>query len=248
MLKIKKLKKRPYAFYATVLSLTFLSEMSVANMSVYPMELNVDSSGTAQITVASKSDDIQFIRVKQKKILNPGTPQEKEIDVPAWQEGGIIVTPEKFALAAGAMRVVRLVSLAPPSKESTWRVYFEGVKQPDDIISTPEKRGADVAKLGVNIIWGALVHLAPNKEEVSLQLNLRHGTLKNTGTLRVPLKEIGICDEKDNCRWLKEEATIYPDTERKLQSLSNARSFKYKFRYFNWLQKTTDEAELPVVQ
>ena len=63
-------------------------------MSVYPMELNVNSSGTAQIRVASKSDDIQFIRVRQKKILNPGTPQEKEVEMAAWKDGGVVVTPE----------------------------------------------------------------------------------------------------------------------------------------------------------
>lgn len=190
MLKFKFVKKRPYAFYALVLSLSFFSEISVANMSVYPMELNVDSSGTAQITVASKSDDIQFIRVKQKKILNPGTPLEKEIDVPAWQEGGIVVTPEKFALSAGAMRVVRLVSLVPPSKESTWRIYFEGVNQPDSIALREQGHSAALAKIGVNIIWGALVHIAPAENHISLALDRTHGSLINKGTLRVPLRKV----------------------------------------------------------
>ena len=133
------------AFYVAALSLPFFSEMAMANMSVYPMELNVDSSGAAQIKVASKTDDIQFIRVRQKKILNPGTAQEKEIDVASWKEGGVVVTPEKFALAAGAMRVVRLVSLTPPEKETTWRVYFEGVKQPDSII--PGKAESPAARM-----------------------------------------------------------------------------------------------------
>jgi len=248
MLKFKFVKKRPYTFYALVLSLSFFSEISVANMTVYPMELNVDSSGTAQITVASKSDDIQFIRVKQKKILNPGTAQEKEIDVPAWQEGGIVVTPEKFALSAGAMRVVRLVSLVPPSKESTWRIYFQGVNQPDSITLKEQGHSAALAKIGVNVIWGALVHIAPAENHISLALDRTHGSLINKGTLRVPLKEIGICDEKDKCRWLKEEATIYPETERKLKTFSQSQGITYKFRYFNWINKTTEEAELPVVE
>lgn len=247
MLKIKKVKK-PYAFYAVVLSMTFFSEISLANMNVYPMEVNVNASGSAQITVTSKSDDIQFIRVKQKKILNPGTSQEREIDFPAWQEGGVVVTPEKFALAAGAVRVVRLVSLTPPSKESTWRVYFEGVRQPDSIIPGTQDHSSGIAKLGVNVIWGALVHLAPEKEKISLRFDPLHMTLKNEGTLRVPLKEIAVCDAKEICRWFKEDATIYPDTERKLKSFSQARGQKYKFRYFNWVNKTDGEADLPVVQ
>lgn len=248
MLKLKFIKKKPYVFYAIVLSLSFFSEISVANMSVYPMELNVDGSGTAQISVASKSDDIQFIRVKQKKILNPGTAQEKEIDVASWKEGGVVVTPEKFALAAGAMRVVRLVSLAPPEKETTWRVYFEGVKQPDSIIPSKAESPAATARLGVNVIWGALIHLAPEKSVVSLTIDPLRGTLKNNSTLRVPLREIGVCDADSSCRWIKEDATIYPDTERKLKTLTKVQGQKYKFRYFNWLNKSAEEADLPVVQ
>jgi hypothetical protein len=75
---------RTSAFYVAALSLSFFSEMTMANMSVYPMELNVDSSGAAQIKVASKTDDIQFIRVRQKKILNPGTPRKKRL---TWHRG-----------------------------------------------------------------------------------------------------------------------------------------------------------------
>lgn len=236
------------AFYVVALSLPFFSEMTMANMSVYPMELNVDRSGAAQIKVASKTDDIQFIRVRQKKILNPGTAQEKEIDVASWKEGGVVVTPEKFALAAGAMRVVRLVSLTPPEKETTWRVYFEGVKQPDSIIPGRAETQAATATLGVNVIWGALVHLAPEKSVVSLSIDPLKGTLKNSGTLRVPLKEIGMCNADASCKWIKEDATIYPDTERKLKTLTNIHSQKYKFRYFNWVNKTAEEADLPVVQ
>ncbi|MGR7259705.1 fimbrial protein [Klebsiella aerogenes] len=247
-MKVKNRANKSTALYLAALSMSFFAEMTQANMSVYPMELNVDSSGTAQIRVASKSDDIQFIRVRQKKILNPGTPQEKEVEMAAWKDGGVVVTPEKFALAAGALRIVRLVSLTPPEKESTWRVYFEGVKQPDSILPVQSSGTPASAKLGVNVIWGALVHLAPEKPVVSLRINPASGTLKNDGTLRVPLKEIGVCDTSDKCRWFKEDATIYPDTERKLKVLTQVRGQKYKFRYFNWINKTAEEADLPVVQ
>ncbi|WP_042287967.1 fimbrial protein [Citrobacter sedlakii] len=237
---------RTHTLCAFALTLSFIPEMTMANMSVYPMELNVDQSGTAQIKVASKSDDIQFIRVTQKKILNPGTPQEKEADVAAWQQEGLVVTPDKFALAAGSVRVIRLVSLMPSSKETTWRVYFEGVKQPESLLPG-ESTAAAAAKLGVNVIWGALVHLAPEENRVSLQFNPRSGEVINDGTLRVPLKEIGICQSDSQCRWIKEDATIYPDTQRPLKALSTARGHQYKFRYFNWLNKSSEEADLPVV-
>lgn len=226
-MKQKNSVNKTTAFYIAALSLPFFSEMALANMSVYPMELNVDKSGAAQIKVASKTDDIQFIRVRQKKILNPGTPLEKEIDVASWKEGGVVVTPEK---------------------ETTWRVYFEGVKQPDSIIPGKAESPAATARLGVNVIWGALIHLAPEKSVVSLTIDPLRGTLKNNGTLRVPLREIGVCDADSSCRWIKEDATIYPDTERKLKTLTKVQGQKYKFRYFNWLNKSAEEADLPVVQ
>ena len=117
------------------------------------MELNVDKSGAAQIKVASKTDDIQFIRVRQKKILNPGTPQEKEIDVASWKEGGVVVTPEKFR-PCGRRNARGSPGIAcTTGKETTWRVYFEGVKQPDSIIPGKAESPAATARLGVNVIW-----------------------------------------------------------------------------------------------
>ena len=63
------------------------------------------------------------------------------------------------------------------------------------------------------------------------------------------VKEItAICDANSSCKWIKEDATIYPDTERKLKMLTTFLGQKYKFRYFNWMNKTAEEADLPVVQ
>ncbi|MBN5310971.1 fimbrial protein [Serratia marcescens] len=224
------------------------SNLALANMSVYPMELGVDASGTAIIKVASKSDDIQFVRVTQKRIINPGTPQEKEVEIASWKKDGLIVTPAKFALAAGSMRVVRLVSLSSPTTESTWRVYFEGVKQPDVFLSGENKTRSAEAKLGVNVIWGALVHIAPENPVVSLEINPALGEIINKGNVRIPLKEIGFCRANASCKWIKEDATVYPGTQRKLKSLSAKSGATYKFRYFNWLSKTSEEADLPVAK
>ncbi len=233
---------------ALLLLFSLFSNVALANMSVYPMELGVDASGTAIIKVASKSDDIQFVRVTQKRIINPGTPHEKEVEIASWKKDGLIVTPAKFALAAGSMRVVRLVSLSPPTTESTWRVYFEGVKQPDVLSSGENKTRSAEAKLGVNVIWGALVHIAPEQPRVSLEINPELGGIINKGNVRVTLKAIGFCHANASCKWIKEDATVYPGTQRKLKSLSENSGATYKFRYFNWLSKTSEEAELPVTK
>lgn len=220
---------------------------AIGNMTVYPMELNIDSAGAAQINVTSKSDDIQFIKVSQKKILSPGTPEENEVDIQAWKDGGIVTTPAKFVLAAGTNRKVRLVSLMAPEKETTWRVYFEGVKQPENFTPGAEPKSQAMAQLGVNIVWGALVHLAPKSPVISLSISQQSGELVNSGTLRVPMREIGICQSANQCRWVKEESTIYPDTRRKLKTLKMEPGATYKIRYFNWLKKAAEVADVPVV-
>lgn len=247
MFKVNVLPRNVINFL--VATLLFLSGTVSANMTVYPMELNVDSSGAAQIKIASKSDDIQFVRVTTKKVINPGTPEEKEIDIESWKGEGLVATPAKFALAAGTLRVVRLVVLNAPEKESTWRVYFEGVKQLDNLLheDNGKKNTAASAQLGVNIVWGALVHVAPKNPQIAVRIDTQKGQLINNGTQRIPLKEIGVCLTQDECQWTKELATLYPDTQRTLKSLKIKTGAKYKVRYFNWLNKTTEETDVPAV-
>jgi hypothetical protein len=96
--KQKNSVNKTTAFYIAALSLPFFSEMAMANMSVYPMELNVDKSGAAQIKVASKTDDIQFIRVRQKKILNPGTPRKKRLMWPRGKKVALLSRPKNLPL------------------------------------------------------------------------------------------------------------------------------------------------------
>jgi hypothetical protein len=84
------------AFYVAALSLPFFSEMAMANMSVYPMELNVDKSGAAQIKVASKTDDIQFIRVRQRKFLIPARPRKKRLMWPRGKKAALLSRPKNL--------------------------------------------------------------------------------------------------------------------------------------------------------
>jgi hypothetical protein len=243
--KQKNSVNKTTAPFIAALSLPFFSEMALANMSVYPMELNVDKSGAAQIKVASKTDDIQFIRVRQKKILNPGTPWKKRL---MWPRGKKVALLSRRKNSPCGRRNARgSWYRLPPEKETTWRVYFEGVKQPDSIIPARQKALRD-GKTGRQCDLGRPDPSRTGKSVVSLTIDPLRGTLKNNGTLRVPLRKIGICDADSSCRWIKEDATIYPDTERKLKTLTKVQGQKYKFRYFNWLNKSAEEADLPVVQ
>ncbi|WP_338501847.1 hypothetical protein VRB18_20050 [Erwinia aphidicola] len=118
--------------------------------------------------------------------------------------GQIIVTPQKIALAAGGERVVRIVSMTPPEKETTWRVYFEGVSETVfNAYSDEKSQAGKAAQVGVNIIWGALVHVAPRKARASLRYIPSTGNILNDGTLRIPVTEVGVCSPGGECRWEK---------------------------------------------
>ncbi|MDX7626798.1 fimbrial protein, partial [Enterobacter bugandensis] len=77
----------------------------LAAMSVYPMEVSVDTKGTSQIKLISKSDEVQFVKITLKKIMNPGTSSEKEVIADESNADEVAVVPAKIALAAGTERV-----------------------------------------------------------------------------------------------------------------------------------------------
>lgn len=234
------------------LSIVFLGVIAGpvnAAMYVYPMEASLGESGASQIRVISQDNDVQFVMIKLKKIVNPGTNKENEIDSDMSDAAQLIVTPQKIALAAGGERVVRLVSVNPPQKETTWRVYFEGVNEAAyNFTSGPEGKAPGDAQVGVNIIWGVLVHVAPQKAVAGVEYNSTSGKVTNTGTIRIQVKEIGTCRSASDCTWKKKELTLYPDSELAIPGVTFKPGNLYKIKYFNWIKNTEEVMELPVLQ
>lgn len=218
-------------------------------MMVYPMETEVGKNGAAQIKALSQSDEVQFIKISLKKIINPGTPNEKEIHADISAGESLVVTPQKLALTAGGERIVRLVSLAFPEKETTWRVYFESVSENTFNKANNEKNSENrTAEVGVSIVWGALVHVAPAESIVSLKYNPGSAEVINEGTIRLPLRELAICNTTGECSWKKETSTVYPGTTIRLAGMRFSSEIKYRVKYYNWLKNATEEIELPANQ
>jgi P pilus assembly chaperone PapD len=222
-----------------------LSASALANMSIYPMSVELGETGATQIRVMSQSDAVQFVKVTEKQIINPGTPQEKEVSVAGFAKNSLVITPQKLAISAGSQRLVRLVAVELPEKETTWRVYFEGVPELEDGTAASEPQTTST-KVGISLVWGALVHVAPKNVVASLRLDAQRGLVINDGTLRMPLREVGVCDLAGACQWKKETATIYPGTELKVPSLIAQPGKKYKARFYHWLKKAVEEIDLPI--
>ncbi|MBU9844766.1 fimbrial protein [Rahnella ecdela] len=220
-----------------------------AGMTVYPMETAVGETGSAQIRVMSQDDKVQFIRITVKKITEPGTKNEKEIPAGVADQSALVVTPQKLALTPGGERIVRLVSLFPPTKEATWRVYFESVSEEvfdgHSQTSEPVHSSADV---GVSVVWGALIHVAPVNPWVSLKYKPASDVIINEGTVRVPIKEIATCNSGNNCVWKTLKATIYPSTEVHLPKMILTAGKTYRIKYFDWIKNSNQEIELPATQ
>ncbi|MGX8942514.1 hypothetical protein ACWWJF_22320 [Symbiopectobacterium sp. Eva_TO] len=88
-----------------------------AEVDIYPIEVGIGNKGASQIQVFSRSDKVSFVRVTEK-IINPGTPLEKEISANMTSDGALVITPQKLAVSPGGQRLVRLVAVNLPEKET----------------------------------------------------------------------------------------------------------------------------------
>ncbi|MTD28097.1 fimbrial protein [Erwinia sorbitola] len=240
--------KRVYFFLVCFMTFPFISIEANSAMFIYPMEVAIGKNGASQIKIISQDDSIQFIKVSLKKVVEPGTKQEHELPVEADDSTALILTPQKIALSAGSERIVRLVSVIPPKKESTWRAYFESVNEDNFLSSASEGEEKNIASIGVNIIWGALIHVAPEVVIPSLKINADDGQVINDGTVRIPVKEWGECGLDGQCQWKKKIVTIYPDTGIYLPGMKFSADKKYRVKYINWLTKKMEELPLSVMQ
>lgn len=199
------------AFLTLVLG---LSMPAAANMVVYPMTstIGAEQDGIGQIQLHSKSDKVQYIKVSVTRIQRPGTPDEHESPLSPADSQGIVVSPQRTVLAPGASRTVRIIAQAIPTEETVYRVYFEPVAAPDLEDETFSDQGVQ-PRIGVNLIWGALVRLLPDERRTSISLQQNGGALRNDGTLRVGVLQVGRCadtkGEKD-CIWNDVNRSLYP--------------------------------------
>lgn len=207
-------KKFARLLFLLLIIMNFFSvPAALANMSVYPMEVTLNSQGAAQVQTLSQSGEPQFIKVSIKRIDRPATQFEKETLIEDAVSRSLIATPDKFALASGSQRIIRLISLQPPEKETAWRVYFEAVGAPEELKDNTGQENKISNQLGINLVWGVLVHIPPQHAVLSL-IPLSSGEVKNNGTVRIAIREVAFCLQKNSsssCPWKQEHATIYPD-------------------------------------
>ncbi|WP_329842957.1 pilus assembly protein [Stenotrophomonas hibiscicola] len=159
-----------------------------ANLTVHPMRTSVDAKRGTQIRVYSQSAQPQYIQASLRRIVNPADADEREVEVEPG-DAAIAVTPAKFALSGAGNRLIRVIPLQPVEREAAYRVYFEGVSEPEG--ATADAKEAAEAKVGFNLVWGALVNVLP--ADGTVLPRLQGDTLRNDGTLRLGITSISDC-------------------------------------------------------
>lgn len=199
-----------------LLTLVLGSSMpATANMVVYPMTstIGAEQEGIGQIQLHSKSDKVQYIKVSVTRIQRPGTPDEHESPLSPADTQGIVVSPQRTVLAPGASRTVRIIAQAIPSEETVYRVYFEPVTAPADLAMEDDNAPGMQPKIGVNLIWGALVRLLPDERQMRVGLQQSGDALRNDGNVRIGVLQVGHCTDTKNekdCVWNDVNRSLYP--------------------------------------
>lgn len=195
------------AFTLLVLGVVAAPAPAYANLSVHPMRLAVQDKRSGQIRVYSQTPKVQYVQVKVQKVLNPATPEERQVDISPGALEGIAVTPGKFVLGGGGNRLVRVIPLAGVTEEAAYRVYFEGVRPPSET-SAEEDAGEPSANVGVSLVWGALVHLIPPQPVPDMRVEGQ--SLHNTGNVRLGVTQVKACDASNACTAHALEKSVYP--------------------------------------
>ncbi|MDA8502716.1 fimbria/pilus periplasmic chaperone [Citrobacter sp. Awk 2] len=226
-----------------VVLLACFSQLSYANMSVYPMSVDMNEQGEGSVRVISRTNEIQYIKSTVLSVSGRNTPQEKETEINIGDPHAIVVMPPKFALPAGANKMVRLVSMEPVQTETTYRVKFEAVPQPDD---EALKDNNVKTQLTLNLIWGVLVSIPPAHPQLKMSLQTA-GLIKNDGNQRFKILKTGLCKkgqkEKD-CVWQEVNINVYPGSSYTPKNILNYD--RIVVQYWNWIDKSKNEKDFAI--
>ncbi|EAR9142308.1 hypothetical protein EZX63_18615 [Salmonella enterica subsp. enterica serovar Oranienburg] len=184
-----------------------LTGYTYAGIQVSPMTINLDGQDdySGSVSVYSTSTETQYIKVTVKKIIFPGTSQQKEIPVLPGDGEGLVVSPQRFVLSPQGKHIIRLLPLNVPQNESIYRVYVSSVPNENEVDKVDNN-----ASITINVIWGALVYVKPKNSIISLSYDGNTGYLANHGNVHIRISDYGFCFSGKNCQWKKMARSIYP--------------------------------------
>lgn len=219
------------------------AKSAISAVSVYPMEVTIGKEGAAELKVISQSTSPAFIKVSVKRIVNPGTNNEREVDADFTHEDSVVTTPPKLIIPAGGERSIKVVSLSAPVNEGTWRVYVEEVSASE--FSNTKNQSDIEANVGVNITWGVLLHVLPVVEKKELRIAESKKEIVNTGSVRVTIDSIEECKASQVCSWhALNRPTIYPGERISVPNMNFKNGYKYRAKVIQVVSRKTETIDL----
>ncbi|MBY5921064.1 hypothetical protein [Ferrimonas balearica] len=150
-------------------------------ISVTPMELygTEDELVSKVIRVVNHSKYDEFVRVNIYKILEPATPNQREVDIDNATSLVMSVYPRRFKVASGTSKEVRL--LLPSSdvqSEQLYRIRFVPVASFEEGVT-------------IKVSYGTLVRVLPKTERPAVKHSLDdegNSRFTNVGNIRLTVK------------------------------------------------------------
>lgn len=186
---------------------------------VYPMSAILPHGESTVLRVYSKKNDIQYIRLSVKKVMNPATRQEHEVPVKSWEADSLIASPQKIILPAGSSKAVRLNLISSPATETLYRVYFESVNADGSLAAGEKIQGKPEVNVSLNIAYAALIRVLPETVINSLQVvksGERSINIKNAGNVRAAVTGLAFCKKNEmsnDCQKINYRRYLYPQQE-----------------------------------
>lgn len=183
---------------------------SSANIQVSPLNVYVSNNNDRFLTVRSMSDQFQYVLLDSKIIVNPATENEKEEKYSySDKDCALVFTPRKLVLPPGSTRKIKLLSTCVPNSEKVYRLNVSGVNDDTRKKTQLNNNEENTIKMSLSLSWGVLVHVLPNKTEVSFDID--ESKLFNTGNISVRVNDITYFDRKGACEKEILDRKIYPE-------------------------------------
>jgi len=187
---------------------------SAFGISVKPLELYGTEeelvSRVIKVTNTSKHDE--FVRVNLYQLLNPGTPEEKEVKVENADSLEMSVYPRRFKVGPGESKQVRL--LLPNSNiqsEKLYRIRFVPVSSFDKGMT-------------IKVSYGVLLRVLPvHKAPTLLYRSDKSGVNQFTNAGNVRLHVLTSCQSEK-----RPEFRIYPGANIEIKSGCKADDYEFK--------------------
>ena len=184
------MSRKHFAAGAAALLIAFGAARAGADIFLSDLVVDLQAGKQARdhIEVWNNGADKAYVAIEPREILKPGTASEGVRTDPDPEKLGLLVTPARMILEPGERKIIRLVSLAPPSNQE--RVYRVTVKP----VATDVQSTSSGLKILVGYDVLVLVRPATAASSVSASRSGRTLTFTNGGNVSVELVDGRQCD------------------------------------------------------